>query len=161
MIYHLSDPQSSKVDIVLTNPCFVSEKQVAHWRQLEAEGRLAAETFMSSVGERLENLRYLYGNNWKSPTHTLQMPGWSYCGTPIIREPKPAPEFLWNPINYIPACNIPNYPDDEVCQICVDALDQIRDKQGYRPVRERQAAPEECECAGWYLWQHGCKCGKQ
>ena len=158
MKQHLSNTNSPKTILQVTNPGYTSPEEITRLRKLEDEGRLQAETFITSVDAMLADSKALYGDSIHNPTYPIELDSRSYCGVLLKRTPQPAPLFLWTSHNYIMARSLLNYPPEEICWDCVSHLDAIRDKQGHRPALEHLRNPDDCDCAMWVLQRHGCKC---
>jgi len=94
-----------------------------------------------------------FGGTW--PT---KLDSRAYCGVLLKRQSKTYPDLLWECVNYIMPCSILEHLPD-VCWDCVAGLDQIRNKQGYRPIVEELRNPENCRCVMWVLQRQGCRCG--
>jgi hypothetical protein len=158
---HLSDCDSPKITFEVTNPGYISPTEIVRLRKLEAEGKLLAETFISSVDEMIADAKALYGDNIYNPTYLMPVNSLAYCGETLKRTAKSPPEFLWTCDNYSFPADLLNCKPNEICWDCVDRLDVIRNKQGYRPVMDKLRNPDDCDCAMWVLQQKGCKCGKK
>ena len=159
MIQHLENIDSSapRTQIEVTNPGYISPEQLAFYRSLEKENRLWTFYYETSVDDIIADAKIVWGDPFK-PTIMMDVYANAYCGELLIREAKPAPQILYDAINYTNACNLLDYHEEDICFDCVGHLDRIRDKQGYRPVLEYLRDPDSCCCASWILQRNGCQC---
>ena len=150
MKLHLADDESPKEVLFLTNPCYRSPEQ--------REKAKSSDWFMTD-----EELDKLYGKSWQQPIHPQSFSTLAYCGVTLETKPKPAPEVLYEMINYkVAYCLLEHQEDgEEICWDCVAKLDKIRNDEGRCEVMQRLRNPDSCDCALWVLMREGCRCEKE
>ena len=147
ILQHIVNPSSPRIELLCTNPGYQSPESWAKLSKEDKECNLA-----------------VWGQDHAKPLLSYEVYSLSYCSVTLERIPKPAPELLWDCINYIAACSILDYSKEEICWDCVDELDEIRDKQGHEPAVEhlkkrKLYGHDVCQCSRAVLVKSGCKCG--
>lgn len=153
MQFHLEDENSPQVAIWLHNPCYRSPEQKAQER--------SSPFYMEDA-----ELEKIHGKQIYQEKYPQSFPSLSLCGEELIINPRPAPKYLYDAVNFVMPCSLLDLDQDQICWGCINILDKGREQDDLCGIMNRLQTIKDfgvntCECSVRVLQISGCRCERE